>query len=294
MAAIRLLACSRAKPSNLAAVFRAHDSFVTSVLLIQTRTKFSKTSPFARRKNPIQRQRENTKDPKGAYIERMSVDRRLDRPIIIDSPGVIFSDYLPIRKHFFLTPWGLKERWKAFKNGLWTVYSLALVRKYAKPFNVKDFAQKAQEIYIDVNKALASKSKKDLQDVVTNPVYSALSNEYFPPEKNLHWRFVSAVSRPKVVHVRVAPVATKDNLFAQITVKIHSKQVMAIKDKHGRHITGSDKEAKDVVDYVVFERHLTNKHGTWRTCGKLLSQPGQKTNAVQQLAKHRVPSISVK
>lgn len=36
---------------------------------------------------------------------------------------------------------------------------------------------------------------------------------------------MSAVSRPKVVHVRVAPVATKDNLFAQITVKIHSKQV---------------------------------------------------------------------
>ena len=37
---------------------------------------------------------------------------------------------------------------------------------------------------------------------------------------------MSTVERPRVVHVRVAPVGTKDNLFAQITVKMHTEQVI--------------------------------------------------------------------
>lgn len=66
-------------------------------------------------------------------------------------------------------------------------------------------------------------------------------------------------------------------------------KVMAIKDKHGRHITGSDKEIKEVVDYVVFERHLTNKYGMWKVCGKLHPLP-QRTNTGKQLAR-TVPSV---
>lgn len=290
MAAARLLTCPRSKCFSPAAIFRTHDCMVTSVLLIQTRTKFSKTSPFGKRPNPQKKQlEEEKKSGHGAYLARMSVARPLDRPIIIDSPGAIFSDYLPIRRYYFFTPWGIKERWNALKNGLWTVYSLAVIRKYIKPFKIREFAEQAQNIYIDVNKALISKSKKDLQEVVTNKVYTALSNDFFPPQKNLHWRFVSAVTRPRVLHVRVASVEKKQNLFVQVTVKIHSKQVMAIKDKHGRHITGSDKEIKEVVDYVVFEHHLTNKYGVWKVCGKLHPLP-QRTNTGKQLAR-TVPSV---
>ena len=53
----------------------------------------------------------------------------------------------------------------------------------------------------------------------------ALRQEYFPPNRQLHWRYVSTMSRPKVVNVRVNPVETKENLFAQVTVRLHSKQV---------------------------------------------------------------------
>ena len=61
---------------------------VTSVLLIQTRTKFSKTSRFGKRPNPNKRDLEEQKKSRhGAYLAKMSVARPLDRPIIIDSPG---------------------------------------------------------------------------------------------------------------------------------------------------------------------------------------------------------------
>lgn len=68
---------------------------------------------------------------------------------------------------------------------------------------------------------------------------------------------------------------------------------MAIKDKHGRHVKGSDKEVREVVDYVVFERHLTNKYGKWRVCGKLFPQLPRKQNTMQpQLsARKDVPSV---
>lgn len=55
---------------------------------MQTRTKFSKTSPFGKRPNPQKKQlEEQKKSQHGAYLARMSVARPLDRPIIIDSPG---------------------------------------------------------------------------------------------------------------------------------------------------------------------------------------------------------------
>lgn len=73
------------------------------------------------------------------------------------------------------------------------------------------------------------------------------------------------------------------------TVSTVYLKVMAIKDKHGRHITGSDKEVKEVVDYVVFERHLTSKYGVWKVCGKLHPLP-QRTNTGKQLAR-TVPSV---
>ena len=68
---------------------------------------------------------------------------------------------------------------------------------------------------------------------------------------------------------------------------------MAIKDKHGRHIKGSDKEVREVVDYVVFERHLTNKYGKWRVCGKLFPQLPRKQDTMQpQLSAGKdVPSV---
>ena len=65
-----------------------------------------------------------------------------------------------------------------------------------------------------------------------------------------------------------------------------------MKDKHGRHLKGSDKEVREVVDYVVFERHLNNKHGKWRVCGKLFAPLPQRPNIVQrQLTEKNVPSV---
>lgn len=43
--------------------------------------------------------------------------------------------------------------------------------------------------------------------------------------KRFTWEFVEELERPRIVSAHVAPLVTKDNLFAQVVVRIKSKQV---------------------------------------------------------------------
>ena len=78
---------------------------------------------------------------------------------------------------------------------------------------------------------------------------------------------------PKVVQARCAEMASKDNMFGQLTVRMHTQQTLAVYDRFvsvrfrilqlysprfGRLIHGSETVAKDVLEFVVFEKHLSN------------------------------------
>jgi len=52
-----------------------------------------------------------------------------------------------------------------------------------------------------------------------------LKSQFQDPSKKLHWRFVKEVDRPRIVHARVASVFDNDNLYAQVTVRMHTEQV---------------------------------------------------------------------
>ncbi|KAJ8930534.1 hypothetical protein NQ314_016647 [Rhamnusium bicolor] len=46
--------------------------------------------------------------------------------------------------------------------------------------------------------------------------------------------------------------------------------VLAIYDRFGRLMHGSEIVAKDVLEYVVFEKHLANEYGVWRVHAKII------------------------
>jgi large subunit ribosomal protein L45 len=58
-------------------------------------------------------------------------------------------------------------------------------------------------------------------------------------------------------------------------VRLHSQQILAIYDRFGRLIHGSENVVKDVLEYVVYENFLTNSLGQWRIHGKILPQDRQ-------------------
>lgn len=45
---------------------------------------------------------------------------------------------------------------------------------------------------------------------------------------------------------------------------------MAIYDRFGRLAFGNESLPKDVLEYVVFEKHITNPYGNWRLHDKII------------------------
>ena len=43
--------------------------------------------------------------------------------------------------------------------------------------------------------------------------------------QTLRWKFVQSLESPRVVHVRTTEMLSKENLYAQVTVRLHSQQV---------------------------------------------------------------------
>lgn len=77
------------------------------------------------------------------------------------------------------------------------------------------------------------------------------------------------IEPPVAVHVRTGDVVIKGNTFGQVTVRFHTRQTLAIYDRHGRLIAGDENKVKDVLEYIVFEKHIANEYGRWRMHGKL-------------------------
>lgn len=43
--------------------------------------------------------------------------------------------------------------------------------------------------------------------------------------KTIRWRFVESLELPRVVHARAPDMVSKGNLYGQVTVRMHSRQV---------------------------------------------------------------------
>lgn len=61
---------------------------------------------------------------------------------------------------------------------------------------------------------------------------------------------------------------TKHGLTGQICFS--SMQTLAIYDRFGRLMYGQEDVPRDVLEYIVFEKHLTNPYGSWRMHAKIV------------------------
>jgi len=89
---------------------------------------------------------------------------------------------------------------------------------------------------------------------------------------SMYWEFIESLEPPQVKQVRIGEILTKDNKFAQVTVRFHTKQILAVYDRFGRLIHGHPHVAKDVIEFVNFEKHIVNIYGKWRLHEKLIPE----------------------
>ncbi|CAF0857156.1 unnamed protein product [Brachionus calyciflorus] len=145
---------------------------------------------------------------------------------------------------------------------------LKVIKKNDESFDEKLFGELAQQIYIDAHNALSKRDPDEMLKYVTeNALMKMHHNMKF---KTIEWKWIESLEEPIVRHFVTREMLTKNDLYAQVTVRIHSKQILAIYDRFGRLAFGSDALPKDVLEFVVFEKHLTNPYGAWRIHDKVV------------------------
>ncbi|XP_007426043.1 39S ribosomal protein L45, mitochondrial isoform X1 [Python bivittatus] len=183
----------------------------------------------------------------------------------------IFDPYVPPEgdaRMSVLSKEGLLQRTERLKQTAKSYAAIRKIRECDPGFRIKTFAGKAQEIFIDAHNNLANFNEEKLHSLVTEHCYPEMvrGNEY----KTIRWSFLGSLEPPRVVQVRCPTMLSEDVVYGQVTVRMHSRQILAIYDQFGRLMYGSEQIPKDVLEYIVFEKHLVHKTGQWRLHDKIV------------------------
>lgn len=134
-------------------------------------------------------------------------------------------------------------------------------------FDKATFAQIALEKYKKAHEAMMRRDEEDLCRYVTPVVYALMLKN--AERKTIRWEYLGSIEEPRMVKTCMGEEDTV-SVFAQITVRFHSEQKLAIYDRFGRLIQGSEILRKDVLEYVVFEKNLALRYCPWRIAGKIM------------------------
>ncbi|KAM9315069.1 large ribosomal subunit protein mL45 [Pholidichthys leucotaenia] len=215
--------------------------------------------------------KENNPEAKARAAGIVFTQEIMERPINISCTAGILDPYIPPEgdaRHTSLSKEGLKQRTEQIKQSAASQLAIRKIKEHDSTFTTKNFAERAQEIFIEAHNALTRFNKDKLHSLVTERCYPEMTrgNRY----KTICWRFIESLEPPRVVHARCPDMVAKGNLYGQVTVRMHSRQTLAIYDRFGRLMMGSEEQPKDVLEYLVIERHLTNPYGQWRLHGKIV------------------------
>ncbi|CAL9700982.1 unnamed protein product [Knipowitschia caucasica] len=194
-----------------------------------------------------------------------------ERPINIACTAGIFDPYIPPEgdaRLSSLSKEGLKQRTEQIRQSAASQLAIRKIKEHDPEFSSKTFAEKAQEIFIEAHYALSNFNKERLHFLVSERCYPEMTrgNRY----KTIRWKFIESLEPPRVVHARCPDMVSKGNLYGQVTVRMHSKQTLAVYDRFGRRMLGDEEQPRDVLEYLVMERHIMNPYGTWRLHGKIV------------------------
>lgn len=195
----------------------------------------------------------------------------MERPFHISCTGGIFEAYVPPEgdgKKSIISTSGAKQKFEFLEKKSKSLLAVRKIRTYEESFSSDEFGAEAQEIYIAAHTHMAAKEKYKIREFVSERCYPEMMHNV--KDKTIHWRFLQSLEPPRVVHARVTEVITKENQFAQVTVRFHTQQMLAIYDRFGRLMHGSEILTKDVLEYVVFEKHISNEYGKWRLHDKII------------------------
>jgi len=196
-----------------------------------------------------------------------------ERNIIIASTSTVFEGYVPPEGDgvaSLLSGQGAKQRFTELEKKGKSFMHVRKIRQFDENFDSQEFAQQALDIYIETHQLLEDIKKNEdrLHELVSEKAYPEITWKL--EKRTFRWKYVEALEVPRVVHVRTTDMLSKQNLYAQVTVRFLTRQIMAMYDRFGRLAYGSENLAKDCLEYVVFEKHISDEYGIWRIHAKII------------------------
>lgn len=212
-------------------------------------------------------------------LEKMKRDGLLpprqfkERPIDISSTYDVHEPYAPPEGDgvkSMLSKEGTKE--KAYRAKMWTKTknSIRKINKMEKDtggFAAAYFSEEAVDLYIEAHEALVKGNTTRLHDLVTSKCIRELMHGL--ECKTLRWRYHEPIEPPRIVNATLFTSGPEGNQFAQVTVRMHSSQSVAIYDRFGRLAYGDPELPRSIIEFVVFEKRMSDTYGTWRMHGKI-------------------------
>ncbi|XP_028044867.1 probable 39S ribosomal protein L45, mitochondrial isoform X2 [Monomorium pharaonis] len=194
-----------------------------------------------------------------------------ERPAYIGCTPSVFEAYVAPEgdgKYSAVTKEGAKQKLTFLEKKGKSLMAIRKIKQFDDTFKTSYFLEEALDIYQKAHEALTTKNESEIIKYVTETAYPKIT--YNIIDKTIHWKFLESLEPARLVHARTTDVITKENVFAQLTVRFHTQQVLAVYDRFGRLIQGSKILRKDVLEYIVFEKHLANEYGVWRIHDKII------------------------
>ncbi|XP_011633415.1 probable 39S ribosomal protein L45, mitochondrial isoform X2 [Pogonomyrmex barbatus] len=194
-----------------------------------------------------------------------------EKPAYISCTSSVYEPYVVPEgdgKYSSITKEGAKQKFTFLEKKGRSLMAIRQIKSFDDSFKTSFFLEEALDIYKKAHEALITKDEGKIIQYVTEMAYPKMTHNMM--DKTMHWKFLESLEPARLVHARTLDILTKENVFAQLTVRFHTQQILAIYDRFGRIIQGSEILRKDVLEYIVFEKHLANEYGVWRIHDKII------------------------
>lgn len=104
-----------------------------------------------------------------------------------------------------------------------TMMAIRKIRQFEEEFDTPQFCKQAEEIYKNAHKCMMENNKEEITKYVTEKAFPELMHNI--ENKTITWKFIKNIELPRVVHARCTSLVSKENMFAQLTVRFHTQQV---------------------------------------------------------------------
>lgn len=153
------------------------------------------------------------------------------------------------------------DRWKPYvEAGTPVGDGLDAIARRDPSFNLREFVEGAKQAYEMIVTAFAKGDKRALQSLLAKDVYDGFAAAIADRETRGETAETTFVSIDDVKVER----ATLDGSTADVTLRLHSKLISAVRARDGAVVDGAPDKVADVFDLWTFSRDVTSRDPNWK------------------------------